>query len=47
GKAAQLLGLTRWDVLDLMARHGITSGPDTAEEMRQDVEQARRVGRVR
>lgn len=47
GKAAQLLGLTRWDILDLMARHGIPSGPDTAEEMRQDVEEARRVGRVR
>src|SRR4051812_47247750 len=25
--AAELLGLTRWDLLDLMARHQITSGP--------------------
>ena len=45
GQAAQLLGLTRWDVLDLMARHQIPSGPETGEEMRQDIESARRFGR--
>ena len=38
GQAAQLLGLTRWDIVDLMARHQIPSGPETAEEMRQEIE---------
>jgi hypothetical protein len=42
GKAASLLGLTRWDILDLMARHQIPSGPETAEEMRQEIEEALR-----
>jgi predicted HTH domain antitoxin len=41
GKAARLLGITRYDILDLMAKHHIFSGPLTAEEMRQDVENAR------
>lgn len=45
GQAAQLLGLTRWDVLDLMARHQIPSGPETAEEMRQEIENVRHFGR--
>jgi predicted HTH domain antitoxin len=42
GQAARLLDLTRWDILELMARHRIPSGPDTAEEMRDEVENARR-----
>jgi predicted HTH domain antitoxin len=42
GKAAQLLGITRWDILQLMARHRIESGPETAEEMERDIENARR-----
>ena len=42
GKAARLLGLTRWDVLDLMVQHQIPSGPATPEELRQEVEDARR-----
>lgn len=41
GKAAQLLGLTRYDILDLMAQHQIPSGPATAEEMRQEIEDLR------
>lgn len=41
GQAAQLLHLTRWDLLDLMAQHGIESGPETAEELRQEIESAR------
>ncbi len=45
GQAAQLLGLTRWDILDLMARHQIPSGPETAEELRKDIEAVRRNAR--
>jgi predicted HTH domain antitoxin len=41
GQAARLLGSTRWDILTLMARLGIPSGPETAEEMRQEIEGAR------
>ena len=42
GKAAHLLGLTRYDILDLMVLHKIPSGPATAKEMRQEIENARR-----
>ena len=41
GQAARLLGITRWDVLDLMAQHGVPSGPESAEEMRQEIDAAR------
>jgi hypothetical protein len=40
GQAAILLGITRYDILDLMAKHRILSGPLTAEEMRQEIENA-------
>jgi hypothetical protein len=40
GKAAQLLGITRWDILDLMVRYRIPSGPETAEELERDIEAA-------
>lgn len=42
GQAADLLGITRWALLDLMARHQIASGPETAEEMRREIEAMRR-----
>src|SRR5437899_11298871 len=42
GKAARLLGITRWDILDLMALHQIPSGPETVEELRREIEFARR-----
>jgi predicted HTH domain antitoxin len=46
GKAAELLGITRWEMLDLMAHHRIESGPATAEEMQQEIDAMRRfVGR--
>ena len=41
GKAARLLGITRWDILDLMAQHQIPSGPQTVDEMRQEIEDMR------
>ena len=43
GQAARLLGVSRWDLLDLMARYGVPSGPETAEDMRREIEDARRV----
>lgn len=46
GKAAQLLGITRWDILQLMVRHRIESGPETAEEMERDIENARRFSKL-
>ena len=42
GQAARLLGLTRWDILELMARYAVPSGPETAEEMRAEIAAARR-----
>ena len=42
GEAGRLLGLTRWEILDLMAQHAIPSGPETAVEMRQEIEDLRR-----
>jgi hypothetical protein len=41
-RAAELLGLTRWDILDLMARHQIPSGPETADEMAREIDAVRR-----
>lgn len=46
GKAARLLGVTRHDILEFMARYQIPSGPETAEEADQDVDAARRGLRV-
>ena len=42
GKAARLLGLTRWDILDLLVQHHIPSGPETAEDVRREIADARR-----
>ena len=42
GRASRLLGVTRYDILDLMAQYEIRSGPETAEEMDQEIENARR-----
>lgn len=43
GQAAEVLGLSRWDLHDLTAAQGVPSGPKTAEEMRSEIEQARRL----
>lgn len=42
GKAANLLGISRWEMLELIAQHRIVSGPLTAEEAERDVAAARR-----
>ena len=41
-KAARLLGVTRYDILDLMTSHYIPAGPFTPEEVDRDIENARR-----
>ncbi len=40
GRAATLLGVTRHEILDLMTKYDILSGPQTLEEYRRDVERA-------
>ena len=39
-RVTELLGLTRWDVLDLMAEHGVKQGPRTQDELEQDAARA-------
>jgi predicted XRE-type DNA-binding protein len=41
-KAAELLGITRGALLDLMAEHRIPSGAETAAELATDLASARR-----
>lgn len=38
GKAAELLGISRYDILDLMVEHQIPSGPVTEEDLRQELD---------
>jgi len=45
GKAAELLGINRWDRLDLMAHYRIPSGPATTDEVDEEVRTARRLAR--
>lgn len=44
-RAAELLGITRSELLDLMLEHQVPSGPSTIEEMEQEIETARRLAR--
>lgn len=46
-RAAELLGVTRADVLDLMVRYRVPSGPLTAEEVAEEFETAQRYLRER
>ncbi|MDQ3701141.1 MAG: UPF0175 family protein [Chloroflexota bacterium] len=41
-RVAELLGVTRWDVLDLMGKYGVRDGPRSTEELAQDAEHAER-----
>jgi predicted HTH domain antitoxin len=46
GRAAELLGVTRGQILDLMAERRIPSGPETPEALRDELASLRRyVGR--
>jgi hypothetical protein len=40
GSAARVLGLTRHDVIDLMAAHDVPSGPSSAAELQHDIDTA-------
>ena len=40
-RAAELLGVSRWDLLDLMARHDVPSGPLTVEEADAELDAGR------
>jgi DNA-binding NtrC family response regulator len=40
--AAQLLGISRAELLDRMAEQRIPSGPETAEEAQREIEEMRR-----
>jgi predicted HTH domain antitoxin len=42
GLAAELLGLTRGEILDLMMQRRIPAGPETAEEAGREIEELRR-----
>ena len=42
GWAARLLGITRGDIIDLMAKYQVESGPETPEELCQEIENAER-----
>lgn len=41
GKAAQLLGMSHWDLIPLMGRLHIESGPQTAEEVQEELDAIR------
>ncbi len=41
-QAADLLGVTRWEILERMAEHAIPSGPATPGELDQEVADLRR-----
>ena len=43
GQAAEMLGLSMWDLLPLAAEAGVPMGPQTAEELREEVETIRRL----
>jgi predicted HTH domain antitoxin len=47
GRAARLLGSTRHDILDMMVRYCIPSGPQTVEELREDIENTGRFMRLK
>ena len=41
-KAAELLGVTRGDILDLTLKYRVPAGPLTAEEVEREIEDMRR-----
>lgn len=43
GQAAHLLSVTRWEILDLMGQYRIPSGPETAEDVRREIDEVRRI----
>jgi predicted HTH domain antitoxin len=47
GKAAELLGISKWEMEPLLEEFGIYSGPETPEEIAEEIETARRIARSR
>ena len=40
-RAAEVLGTTRWGILELMGRYDVIQGPETAEELERDLQAVR------
>ena len=47
GQVAEILGITRADILHLLGEHGIPSGPESGEDMRREIADARRALHLR
>lgn len=47
GKAAELLGISRWEMIDLVNTLNIPTGPQTAEDIDREVETIRRLVQTR
>ena len=45
GQAARLLGITRWELMDLMREYRVPSGPEDAEDVRREFAEAQRTAR--
>jgi predicted HTH domain antitoxin len=43
GKAAELLGISRWEMMDLIVEHQIPTGPQTVEEIELELETIQRL----
>ena len=47
-RAAEVLGTTRWEILELMDRYAIPQGPETAEQLERDAASRKdRLSRIR
>jgi predicted HTH domain antitoxin len=42
GRAAELLGLDRWELMDLMGKYEVPSGPRTVDELQAELARWRR-----
>lgn len=42
GQAARLLGVSRWELMDLMREHRVPSGPESAEDVRKEFADVKR-----
>ena len=42
-RAAEVLGTTRWGILELMGRYDIPQGPETTEQLEREIEQVRQL----
>ena len=47
GKAAELLCISKWEMDSLLEEYGICSGPETPEEIAEEIETARQIARSR